>query len=408
MSHTRSDRSTLRRFAIGFGLVVLAGAMMPLAAQQSADLLDVLSSEINVSREAATLRLELSDGRTIEMSIRDDAAWVDGSRIGAAARGGPLDRAWRDLLNRGMDVPSANLPRLLADWEATGDVGGRMNQALEAALRPQQQDPAATADVVAADPAPDTVHRLVDRIAELERQVKAAEARAAAEARDVRRAERPARSTSPFRHISRGLAGIFSLLVTYFVLFAIGVAVIFFGGRKYIEGVADTARRAPTRSLLVGLAGAFLVIPAFVLGIIALAISIIGIPALLVWAPGFPLAVGLAGLLGYLGVAHALGEVLAERRFDGADWFQRGNSYYFLLSGIGLLLALFIAGNVVHMAGPWMSGIRGLIMFFGGVGTFVAMAIGFGAVLLSRAGTRPLRPESTLDEHDLFTEEAGV
>jgi hypothetical protein len=39
--------------------------------------------------------------------------------------------------------------------------------------------------------------------------------------------------------------------------------------------------------------------------------------------------------------------------------------------------------------------IRGLIMFFGFVGTFVAMAIGFGAVLLSRAGTRPLRPEST-------------
>jgi hypothetical protein len=405
MSRTRSDRLALRRFAAGLGLVLLAGAT-PLAAQQAAGLLDVLSSEINVSRESATLRLELADGRVLQMAIRDDGVWIDGDRIGASNRGGPLDRAWRELLNRGMDVPSSELPQLLVEWEPdTGPMGARMDQALEAALRPQPADPAAAAT---ADPPRDTVDRLVDRIAELERQVRQAEARATAEARVQRRAERPARSTSPFRHITRGLAGIFSLLVTYFVLFAIGVAVIFFGGRKYIEGVADTARRAPTRSLLVGLAGAFLVIPAFILGIIALAISIIGIPALLVWAPGFPLAVALAGLLGYLGVAHALGEVLAERRFEGSDWFQRSNSYYFLLSGIGLLLALFIAGNVVHMAGPWMSGIRGLIMFFGGVGTFLAVAIGFGAVLLSRAGTRPLRPDSILDDQDLYTEEASV
>jgi hypothetical protein len=397
----------MRHLAVGLGMVLLGSTAMPLAAQQAAGLLDVLSSEINVSREAATLRLELSDGRTLQLSIRDDAAWVDGNRVGTAARGGPLDRAWRDLLTRGMDVPTSELPQLLVGWEATGDVGTRMDQALEAALRPQQQDAAVAADAPAtADPAPDSVDRLVDRIAELERQVKEAEARAAVEARAVRRADRPARSTSPFRHITRGLAGIFSLLVTYFVLFAIGVAVIFFGGRKYIEGVADTARRAPTRSLLVGLAGAFLVVPAFVLGIIALAISIIGIPGLLVWVPGFPLAVGLAGLLGYLGVAHVLGEVLAERRLEGTDWFQRGNSYYFLLSGLGLLLALFIAGNVVHMAGPWMSGIRGLIMFFGGVATFMAIAIGFGAVLLSRAGTRPLHSESALD--DLYTEDASV
>jgi hypothetical protein len=391
-------------------LVLLAAAAMPAAAQQEAQLLDVLSSEINVSRDAASLRLELADGRTLQVAIRDGGAYVDGGRIGDAPRGGPLDQAWRELLNRGMDVPSSGLPQLLVEWEATGDVGSRIDQALEAALRVPTADPddAAASAAATAAPAADTVDRLQQRIAELERQVRQAETRAS-DARATRRiVERPARSTNPFRHISQGLAGIFSLLVTYVVLFAIGVAVIFFGGRRYIEGVADTARRMPGRSLLVGVAGAFLVIPAFVLGIIALAISIIGIPALLVWVPGFPLAVGLAGLLGYLGVAHALGEVLAERRFEGADWFQRSNSYYFLLSGIGLLLALFIAGNVVHMAGPWMRAIRGLLMFFGGFATFLSIGIGFGAVLLSRAGTQPVRTEPVLDDQDLFAEEAGV
>jgi hypothetical protein len=407
MSRIRSDHPTSRRLVPLLALVLLAGTTMPGAAQQAERLIDVLSSEINVSREAATLRLELADGRKLEMAVRDGGAFIDGSRIGDAARGSPLDRAWRDLLNEGMDVSSSRLPALLAGWDPpAGDVAARLDQALEAALR------AGAGDATAADlpaPAVDSLERLKERIAELEQQVRQTGA-AAAEARPTppRRPERPARSNSPFRYITQGIADIFSMLVTYFVLFAIAVAVIFFGGRKYLEGVADTVRHAPGRALMVGLAGAFLVIPAFVLGIIALAISIIGIPALLVWVPGFPVAVGLAGVLGYLGVAHVLGEVLAERRFEGSQWFQRSNSYYFLLTGLGLLLALFIAGNAVHMAGPWMRAIAGLLKFFGGVVTFLAITMGFGAVLLSRAGTRPPGREPVLDEHDLFAEEAGV
>ncbi|MGH7465134.1 MAG: hypothetical protein ACREK1_08155, partial [Longimicrobiales bacterium] len=214
---------------------------------------------------------------------------------------------------------------------------------------------------------------------------------------------------NPFRHITEGIAGIFSILVTYVVLFGIGFAVIFFGGRRYIEGVADTARHAPARSFLVGLAASFLVVPAFVLGIIALVISVIGIPGLLVWVPGFPVAVVLGVLLGYLGVAHAAGEAFAQRRFYVTDWFQRGNSYYFLLSGIGILLALFFASQVVHMAGPWLNLIAGILLALGVVSTIVVLLIGLGAVLLSRGGKQPIAAEGTTAERDLFTEEeAGV
>ena len=81
------------------------------------------------------------------------------------------------------------------------------------------------------------------------------------------------------------------------------------------------------------------------------------------------LAVLGAGVLGYLGVAHAAGEAFAERRFYVTDWFKRGNSYYFLLTGLGVLLAFFLASQVVHMAGPWLRFISGILIFFGVVTT---------------------------------------
>jgi hypothetical protein len=387
----------------GTGLGLEALAARPLAAQQTAA--HVASSEFSLSREAAVLRLELGDGRTVEAAVRDGAAFVDGTRIGDAPRGGELDRAWRELLNAGMEASSDALPGLLAGWQAPGTVGASMATALRDVLQ---------SDVATAAPAAsgDTVDRLLQRIERLEQERQRAE-RAASQAE--RRAERAVsgpptrRARGPLYYLGQGLEGIFSVLITYVVLFGIAFVAIFFGGRKYIEGVADTVRNATGRSMLVGLAGGFLVVPTFILGIIALVISIVGIPALLVWIPAFPVAVVVSLMLGYIGVAHAAGESLAERRFYVNDWFQRGNSYYFLISGLGLLLAFYLAANVVRMAGPWMNFLHGLFTFMAVAITFFAVCTGFGAVLLSRGGTRPIRSGGFAEEQeDFFHEEANV
>jgi hypothetical protein len=208
---------------------------------------------------------------------------------------------------------------------------------------------------------------------------------------------------APLRHFGRGFAGIMSVLVTFAVLFGLGFAIVFFGGRKYLEGVADATRQSTARSFLVGLAASFLVIPVFVLGIVVLAISIVGIPALLIWVPAFPLAIVLASLLGYLAVAHAAGEAFAERRFYGGDWFSRANSYYYLLTGLGLLLLLFVASHVVEMAGPWLGFIHGILTFLGVVLTWAAATTGFGAVLITRAGSRTAR-NPNLAESETFAD----
>jgi hypothetical protein len=250
----------------------------------------------------------------------------------------------------------------------------------------------------------DSVERLVERIQELQDEVERVDVGTDLPIAIRLREERGTWfSRGPLRHVFAGLGGLLKAAILFGILFAISFATIFFGGRRFIEVVADTARAATGRSLLVGLAASFLVIPVFILGILALAISIVGIPALLAWVPLFPVAVGLALILGYVGVAHGAGEALAERRFYLTDWFQRGNSYYFLITGLGLLLAPFILMNVARMAGPWLGFLYGICVAVGVIGTWAALSIGLGAVLISRAGTRPIRPAPSA-EPEIYAE----
>jgi hypothetical protein len=338
-----------------------------------------------------------------------------------------------------MDTPTPALVDLLVNWEPPAEasgLGGRLDRELEAALsapaRPSDMAPQDPAQAPVSADATDSIRRLNERIRELERLIEdpstlqelenldelqgvdGVDLQALRELRsdlerdlrdeirnEIRNEVRVGDWTdvwsSPWRHITRGLGGVFSTLMTYAILVGLGFLAVFFG-RKYLEGVADTARNATLRSGLVGLAGSFLVLPAFILGLLALAVSIVGIPLLLVFVPLFPVAVVLATVGGYLGVAHGAGEALAERRFTGTDWFSRANSYYYVITGVGLLMVLFLAANIISMAGPWLGFLEGLLKFMAVMLTWAAFTVGFGAFLISRGGTRPIRPEGAAAE----------
>ncbi|HKJ93554.1 MAG TPA: hypothetical protein VJ957_10310 [Longimicrobiales bacterium] len=382
-----------------------------------------------MSREgAAELKLELNGGRTLDLALDQGGdVRMNGERIGHYERGDALYRSWRALLSKAMEVPDDKLAALLIGWQPPDNaVAQRLDRELESVLEsaPVAADasapaeaaaPTAPADVGKAAAAPadqaqgadsreDSIRLLNERLRALQGAIEDVDPsidisgsidpdqlreQIRREIRNKLRAEVHPLARSPFRHVWRGLSGVFSTLIMYAILVGLGFLSVFFG-RKYLEGVSDTARKATLRSLLVGLAGSFLVLPAWILGMIALAISIVGIPLLLVWVPLFPVAVCLAAIVGYLAVAHAGGEALAERRFDGGDWFKRANSYYYVMTGVGLLLVLYLAAHIIGMAGPWLGFLRGLLTFFAVVITWAAFSIGFGAVLISRAGTRPL------------------
>ena len=388
------------------GALMLMSALPQVAVAQTP--VQALTSEIAISRDRAEIKLELEDGRTVTLATAASSQGERGVRQTGSpggdqivtmlvTRGDRTDRSWRELLGRAMDTEPEELPALLSGWTLAGSASGPFEEAIDAAL-------AGTGGVhVAAPPAPgvidDSVIKLESKIQQLEEEL---------QARERAREERRDRGFfSPLRHVWRGISGIVALLVTYAVLFGIGFIAILFGARKYLEGVSDTIRSNMGRSFVVGLAGTFLLLPVFVLGAIALVISIVGIPALLVWVPLFPIGAMVACVLGYLGVAHAAGESYAERNYYGSEWFRRSNSYYFLITGLALLSALFFAANVITMAGPWLGFINGVLNFFGVLVTWLSVTIGFGAVLSSRGGSRSANPLDAA-QSSLFTDEANV
>lgn len=381
--------------------VCLAFAMLGCASALSAqDAANVVSSEISISRERAEIKLELDNGRKLTVATVAGAArtlqrgGVPGDEIVTLGveRGDAIDRSWRDLLNRAMEAQTDELQPMLRAWESPAPGGAELDRALEAGLAGGAAAPTPPAAAVAPG-MHDSVTRLKSRIELLQEELESARSDAIAATRKGRGHD----WFAPVRHVVRGVSGVFSLLVTMTVLFGIGFVTVMLGGRKYIEGVADTVRAGIGRSFLVGLAGSFLLLPVFVLGIIALAISIVGIPALIVWIPLFPLGAAAAVLLGYLGVAHAAGESWAERRYYGSEWFTRANSYYFMGSGLALLGALFFAANIITMAGPWLGFINNILNFFGVILTWAAATIGFGAVLISRGGSRLGSNDASVD-----------
>jgi hypothetical protein len=365
----------------------------------------IVSSDIEMNSRQARLRLEFDDGSVAEFAIHDRSAWFNSTPLGEANVGGLLDDPWRELLERAAETPTGQLGSLLIRWSppANHEAGARLDRAIEDVLA------GVTAEVTAAprtDEAQisDSITRLVDRIESLEQRLSDREVTRTVviPSPRARAADTVPGWARPFARFWRGFVGLISVLLAGALVCSIGVVAIFFGGRPFIEGVGDTARAATTRSLLVGVAASFLVIPAFVVGCLALAISIIGIPALLLWIPLFPVVVGITGMLGILGVSHAAGEALAQRRFYGADWFRRGNSYYFLTTGMALLLVPFVAAQLMGMLG--IGFLQAALIAVGVIVSWAAASIGLGAVLVSRAGTQPLRP-SPVGEPEMYAEE---
>ena len=197
-----------------------------------------------------------------------------------------------------------------------------------------------------------------------------------------------AESNGPFESIVSGFFGLLHNAVNLLILGLLGCTAVFFAGSN-LEFVAVTARRSPVRAGAVGIAGAFLACPIWILGIAALSVSLIGIPVLLVWVPLFPVAMVVAAGLGLFAVASNLGEWMSKQRYPYLRWIRSSNPYTLVGGGLVGLAIPFMLANTVEMAGAMFGLLEGLLTLVAWMTCLAFALIGFGAVILTRAGRRP-------------------
>jgi hypothetical protein len=165
------------------------------------------------------------------------------------------------------------------------------------------------------------------------------------------------------------------LRVSLVLLLALIVALVAAGP---VERIGERAGRDPWLSGFTGLLAQLLFIPVLVLTVVILAVSIIGIP-LLVLVPFGIIAFLLAVLVGFAGVAHRIG-----RWAVGPDRpvFVALAVGVVLVSAVALLTRLLSLLPLPLWPVTWVVGLTGFLV------EYVAWTVGLGAALLTRFGTR--------------------
>jgi hypothetical protein len=205
----------------------------------------------------------------------------------------------------------------------------------------------------------------------------------------------------PFRRVTRNLGHaaeeFTGTLSAFLALGVLGLLTVYFGRRR-LEMVADTVRHEFARSFAMGLAGEVLFFPALLI----MTVLVITIPVI----PFFVIGTGLAMLCGYLAVAHGAGEMFAKRRYryEWLERLRRSNSYYYVLSGLVLLLIPFALAAALWVFGGLLGFLRGMVVFVACVATWILCTSGFGAVLLTRAGSRSVVVDWGTPESDVEPE----
>jgi hypothetical protein len=168
------------------------------------------------------------------------------------------------------------------------------------------------------------------------------------------------------------LAAAFLWLV---VLLLVGTFVLFFL-RDYFTRAVEVITNETGRSLLTGVLGGLASIPALIALVVLMAITIIGVVFIPIGVAAFLIALSGIGILGFLAVAHVTGIAIAGKRNAETP---AGQELQFLYTGIIAFSALWI----IAAAFTWFPILGSILRMLAFSVTLVAVATGFGAVILS-------------------------
>lgn len=172
-----------------------------------------------------------------------------------------------------------------------------------------------------------------------------------------------------------------SALLWLIVLLLIGTFVLFFL-HDHFKRTVEVVTQETAKSLFTGVLGGLAVVPALIALVIAMAITIIGIFFIPIGVGGFFVALAGIALLGFLAVAHVAGIAISG---DTGTETPAGQDLQYLFTGILAFSALWI----IAAAFTWFPVVGAILRMLAFSVTLVAVATGFGAVILSWWRARP-------------------
>ena len=168
------------------------------------------------------------------------------------------------------------------------------------------------------------------------------------------------------RLIGTGLRLVLLLLLT-------GIA--FLVARRGVEASAQRVSDNPVKMTVVGLLAEILVAPVLLLIGLVLAVSIIGIPLLLL-LPFVVVLLLLMALVGFAGTAAAIGNSVQRRLIDDG-----ASPYLSVAIGVLVILSPVVIGRLIALVGWPATPVAVLLVALGFSVELLAWASGFGAVL---------------------------
>lgn len=176
----------------------------------------------------------------------------------------------------------------------------------------------------------------------------------------------------------RTMDAVTNVVGSFCILLIIAVGVVLFAGRNLDEVVAAIQTKF-ARAFWFGLLGQLVALPALLVLIVGLALSLIGI--LLIPFAIVAYAIAYAGLvtLGFIAVARLVGGAI----WRGGESASRTRTFMAVAIGLAAFISLWVLGALTTWAPMAATVVRAAAL----AATWAAMTLGLGAALLSRAGT---------------------
>jgi hypothetical protein len=187
---------------------------------------------------------------------------------------------------------------------------------------------------------------------------------------------------------SSGLNPIFGFAgtVVRLALLMLLSGIVLLVARVPVQQIADRAAAEPLKSWAIGFLAEILFVPVLVVTIVVLAVSIIGIPLLLL-VPVAIVAALLVCLVGFTAVAYHLGRLI-EGRFEQV----RNRPYLATFVGITVIVSPLLLARLIGLVSG-LGVIVGILVAAGIVVEYVAWTTGVGAAALVRFERRPPQAE---------------